>query len=93
LTLAQSDHHTEEREVCYADILLHTVVTQLITKFSDGFPTVRAALMKNLSFFIYDASSIIKQLDKIGKEHIPFFLWTQIFQDNLKLLLEANSNM
>jgi hypothetical protein len=61
--------------------------------FADGFPIFRAALMKIVCFVVYDASSIIKQLEKIGKELIPFFLWTQIFQDNLKLLLEAKPNM
>jgi hypothetical protein len=61
--------------------------------FADGFPIFRAALIKNVSFEVHDASSIIKQLEKIGKELIPFLLWTQIFQDNLKLLLEAKSNM
>jgi hypothetical protein len=32
LPVAQSDHHTEGTEVCYADILLHTMVNQVIRK-------------------------------------------------------------
>ena len=49
--------------------------------------------MNILSFVVNDASSIIKQVEKIGKELTPFNLWTQIFQDNLKLLFEAKWNL
>jgi hypothetical protein len=49
--------------------------------------------MKILSYVVHDASSIIKEVEKTGKELTAFNLWTQIFQDNLKLLFEAKSNM
>jgi len=49
--------------------------------------------MKILSFVVHDASSVIKQLDKIGKELIPFIVCTQIFEDKMKLSFEEKSNM